>query len=99
MMTILALSDIQDKDYSSNCKKPHNSVCSYCDGIPKLINKILGNYFTYVTKSCPNFLSTYSRKRGNYNGTVIFEVDIMYHERVLPNELKYLSSMRFSQMI
>ena len=30
----------------------------------------------YVTKTCAN-LSTYSRKPGNYNGTIIFETDIM----------------------
>ena len=32
--------------------------------------------FTYVTKTCAN-LTTYSRKPENYNGTIIFEIDIM----------------------
>ena len=32
--------------------------------------------FTYVTKTCAN-LTTYSRKLENYNGTIIFEIDIM----------------------
>ena len=32
--------------------------------------------FTYVTKTCDN-LTTYSRKPENYNGTIIFEIDIM----------------------
>ena len=32
--------------------------------------------FTYVTKTIAN-LTTYSRKPGNYNGTIIFEIDIM----------------------
>ena len=30
----------------------------------------------YVTKTCAN-LTTYSRKPENYNGTIIFEIDIM----------------------
>jgi len=33
-------------------------------------------FFTYVTKTYPN-LPTYSRKLGNYNGTIIFDIDIM----------------------
>ena len=32
--------------------------------------------FTYVTKTRAN-LTTYSRKPGNYNGTISFEIDIM----------------------
>ena len=32
--------------------------------------------FRYVTKTIAN-LTTYSRKPGDYNGTVIFEIDIM----------------------
>ena len=32
--------------------------------------------FTYVTKTHAN-LTTYSRKPENYNGTIIFEIDIM----------------------
>ena len=32
--------------------------------------------FTYVTKTRAN-LTTYSRKPENYNGTIIFEIDIM----------------------
>ena len=35
-----------------------------------------GKFFTYVTKTRPNS-TTYSRKPGNYNGTIIFEIDIM----------------------
>ena len=35
-----------------------------------------GKFFTYVTKTCPN-LTTYSRKPGIYNGSIMFEVDIM----------------------
>ena len=36
----------------------------------------LGKCFTYVTKTMAN-LTTFSRKPGNYNGTIIFEIDIM----------------------
>ena len=32
--------------------------------------------FTYVTKTVAN-LTTYSRKPGDYNGTIIFEIDVM----------------------
>ena len=32
--------------------------------------------FTYVTKFIAN-LTTYSRKQGDYNGTIIFEINIM----------------------
>ena len=37
---------------------------------------IKGKFFTYVTKTCAN-LTTNSRKLENYNGTIIFEIDIM----------------------
>ena len=35
-----------------------------------------GKFFTYVIKTCAN-LTTYSRRLENYNGTIIFEIDIM----------------------
>ena len=35
-----------------------------------------GKFFTYVTKTRANS-TTYSRKLENYNGTIIFEIDIM----------------------
>ena len=38
--------------------------------------KTASKFFTYVTKTRANS-STYSRKPGNYNGTIIFEIDIM----------------------
>ena len=44
------------------------------------------NFFTYVTKTRAN-LSTYSRKPGNYNGTIIFEIDIM--KKSFPLNLKF----------
>ena len=49
-----------------------------------------GKFFTYVTKTCAN-LTTYSRKPWNYNGTI-------HHEKVLPNQLRSLSNLTFSQM-
>ena len=36
----------------------------------------IGKCFTCVTKTIAN-LTTYSRKPGDYNGTIIFEIDIM----------------------
>ena len=36
----------------------------------------LSKCFTYVTKTCAN-LTKYSRKPENYNGTIIFKIDIM----------------------
>ena len=44
------------------------------------------NFFTYVTRTCPH-LSTYSRKLGNYNGTIIFVIDIM--KKSFPPNLKF----------
>ena len=38
--------------------------------------KYWSKFFTYVTKICAN-LTTYCRKPENYNGTIIFEIDIM----------------------
>ena len=36
----------------------------------------IGKYFTYDTKTIANS-TTYSRNPGDYNGTIIFEIDIM----------------------
>ena len=44
------------------------------------------NFFTHVTKTCPN-LTTYSRKPENNNGTIIFEIDIM--KKSYPVNLKF----------
>ena len=43
-------------------------------------------FFTYVTKTLAQ-LSTYSRKTGNYNGTIIFEIDSM--KKFSPLNLKF----------
>ena len=45
--------------------------------------------FTYVTKTCPNLI-TYSRKPGNYNGTIIFEIDIMKKSYPINLKLAFL---------
>ena len=44
-------------------------------GLDILVNNA-GKFFMYVTKTRAN-LTTYSRKPENYNGTIIFEIDIM----------------------
>ena len=40
------------------------------------LKKNCGKSFTYLTKTHAN-LTTYSRKQGNFNGTISFEIDIM----------------------
>ena len=46
-------------------------------------------FFTYVTKTRPN-LTTYSRKPGNYNGTIIFDIDIMKKSYPINLNLRFL---------
>ena len=41
-----------------------------------LLSSTKGKCSTYVAKTRAN-LTTYSRKPENYNGTIIFEIDIM----------------------
>ena len=48
-----------------------------------------GRSFTYVTKTRAN-LATYSRKPGNYNGTIIFEIDIMKKSYPINLKLAFL---------
>ena len=43
-------------------------------------------FFTYVTKTCAH-LSKYSRKPGNYNGTIAFVINIM--KKSSPLNLKF----------
>ena len=45
-----------------------------------------GKYFTYVTKTIAN-LTTFSKKPRNYNGTIVFEIDIMKNSS--PLNLKF----------
>ena len=42
--------------------------------------------YTYVTKTRAN-LTTYSRKPENYNGTIIFEIDIMKNSSPINSNL------------
>ena len=44
--------------------------------LPMGWNQYTCKCFTCVTKTCAN-LTTYSRKPGDYNGTIILEIDIM----------------------
>ena len=44
--------------------------------------------FSYTTKTRPN-LATYTRKPGNNNGTIVFEIDIM--KKSYPVNLKFTS--------
>ena len=68
-------------------KDPYNMAawrrCRHCvpffkiQGRPRLCRSYpLCKYFMYVAKTCAN-LTKYSRKPENYNGTIIFEIDIM----------------------
>ena len=56
----------------------NNKVCSKFSKLCIYLSRCMCrcNCFTYVTKTIAN-LTTYSRKPGDYNGTIIFENDIM----------------------
>ena len=54
---------------------------------------ILGKFFTYVTKTRAN-LSTYSRKLGNYNGTIIFEIDIIRNSSPLNLKFTFFATVK-----
>ena len=63
----------------ATCQCPRCPISEKNDAIPsKWFNSLDTNCkrFTYVAKTCAN-LTTYSRKPENYNGTIIFEIDIM----------------------
>ena len=49
--------------------------------------------FTYVTKTIAN-LTTYRRKPRNYNGTIIFEIDIMKNLSPLNLKFKYFATVK-----
>ena len=50
----------------------------------------LGKCFTYVTITIAN-LTTYSRKPGNYNGTIIFEIDTMKNSFPLNSKFTFFA--------
>ena len=60
--------------------------CKY-DLLNDNISVIWASYKPHVTKTHPNW-TTYSRKLGNYNGTIIFEIDIMKNSSQL--NLKFI---------
>ena len=49
--------------------------------------------FTYVTKSIAN-LTTYSRKLEDYNGTIIFEIDIMKKSSSLNLKFTFFANVK-----
>ena len=63
-----------NKAYHTNKRGNYQKIC-----VKSKPGKVKGNLhkcFTCVTKTIAN-LTKYSRKPGNYNGTIIFEIDIM----------------------
>ena len=50
-------------------------------------------FFMYVTKTCAN-LSTYSRKPDIYNGTIIFEIDIMKNSSPLNLKFTFFATVK-----
>ena len=63
------------------------SMTKYAAEHVNLIMKYISKCFTYVTKTIANS-TTYSRKPGDYNGTIIFEFDIMKNSS--PLNLKFI---------
>ena len=53
----------------------------------------LGKFFMYVTKTIAN-LTTYSRKPGDYNGTIIFEIDIMKNSSPLNLKFTFFATIK-----
>ena len=58
-----------------------------------LVQGCHGKCFTYVAKPIAN-LTTYSRKPGNYNGTIIFEFDIMKNSSQLNLKFTYFATVK-----
>ena len=50
-------------------------------------------YFTYVAKTIAKS-TTYSRKPGNYNGTIIFEFDIMKNSSPLNLKFTFFATIK-----
>ena len=66
------------------CCEPNLITSTYCAAINDL--PPTSKCFTCVTKTIAN-LTTYSRKPGDYSGTIIFEIDIMKNSS--PLNLKF----------
>ena len=65
------------KQEGGTSTNPHVDICQL---------QTDSKFVTYVTKTLVN-LNTYSRKPGNYNGTITFEIDIM--KKSSPLNLKF----------
>ena len=52
-----------------------------------------GKCFTHVTKTIAN-LATYSRKLGNYKGSIIFEIDIMKNSSPLKLKFTFFATIK-----
>ena len=65
------------------CETPDGGVAASHDS---LVVHGTGKFFTCVTKTRAN-LTTYSRKVENYNGTIIFEIDIMKNSSPINSNL------------
>ena len=61
---------------------------NFSETSPKKCNLAYGKCFLYTTKTRPN-LATYTRKPGNNNGTIVFEIDIM--KKSYPVNLNFTS--------
>ena len=73
--------------------KPGGRICQP-PGFKKLSTPLWiycteSKFFTYVTKTRPN-LPTYSRKLENYNGTIIFEIDIIKKSSPINSKFTFL---------
>jgi len=72
----------KNRNYKSEMKKKRNmkndkpAYYYYKHKCSSFLGSSSRKFFTYVTKTRLN-LPTYSRKLGNYNGTIVFEIDIM----------------------
>ena len=53
----------------------------------------LGKCFMYATITIAN-LTTYSRKPGNYNGTIIFEIDTMKNSFPLNSKFTFFATVK-----
>jgi hypothetical protein len=53
----------------------------------------LAKCFTYVTKTITN-LTTYSRKSGDYNGTIIFEIEITKNSSPLNLKFTFFATVK-----
>ena len=70
-----------------NVQSPQSATTPRRLTLGQMQEEKLPKCFTYVTKTMAN-LTTFSRKPGNYNGTIIFEIDIIKNS--FPLHLKFI---------